>query len=201
MVRFTQLTLALRFNRHTGARGALRLGMNELTSAVGPHDHFQGSFDAPSVLVQYGDYECPDSKAAYAIVKQIQAELGHDLCFVYRHFPLVDIHPYAEPAAEAAEAAHSQGRFWEMHDTLYLYSPGLELTNIVGYAEELDLEAAQIRREVRSHLYLPRVQKDVESGIRSGVHGTPTFFINGVRYQGENDLESLLDALRVRRAA
>jgi protein-disulfide isomerase len=171
--------------------------MSELVPAVSKRDHILGPLDAPIVLVEYGDYQCPHCKAAYPNVKAIQVELGDRLCFAYRHFPLIEIHPLAEPAAEAAEAADAQGRFWEMHDMLFLHSPALDLAHLVTFATKIGLGMDLFLRELRSHHYLPRVQADLASGVRSGVYGTPTFFINGIRHQGGYDLESLLDALRV----
>jgi formate-nitrite transporter family protein len=173
--------------------------MNQLTPPVAELDHRRGSLDAPSVLVQFGDYECPSCKAVYPIIKQLLAEAGDQLCFVYRHFPLTDIHRHAELAAEAAEAAEVQRRFWDMHDLLYENSPALTMSDLLNYARELDLEVDRIRLEVRSHLFLSRVLENVGSGLQSGVKGTPTFFINGAPYDGGHDLESLLDAIRVAR--
>ena len=175
--------------------------MNELTPPVTELDHHRGPLDAPTVLVEFGDYECPDSASVYPVVEQLLAEAGDQLCFVYRHFPLTDIHRRAEAAAEAAEAAAAQGRFWEMHDALYENSPALELQDILSYARELDLEQDRFRGEVRARLYLSRVQLNVESGLQTGVKGTPTFFINGVHYRGGYDVESMLEALKLARTA
>jgi protein-disulfide isomerase len=172
--------------------------MNELTPPVSELDHHRGPLDAPSVLVQFGDYECPDSAAVHPLIQQLIAEAGDQICFVYRHFPLSDIHRNAEPAAEAVEAAHTQGRFWEMHDALYENSPALELPDLLSYARDLDLDEDRVRAEIRSHLYLARVQLNIESGLQTGVHATPTFFINGVHYRGSYDVESMLEALKVR---
>src|SRR6266852_6664670 len=171
--------------------------MVELSVPVSERDHIQGSLDAPVTLVEYGDYECPHCTAAHAVVSAIQQELGDELCFAYRHFPLVQIHPHAEPAAESAEAADAQGRFWEMHDMLFENSPDLDGLALVRYAEQIGLEANRFVSDLRSHRYLPRIQEDMGSGLRSGVHGTPTFFINGMRHRGGYDLESLLAAIRV----
>ena len=173
--------------------------MNELTPPVSELDHHRGSLDAPTVLVQFGDYECPDCAAVHPIVLQLLAEAGDQLCFVYRHFPLSNIHHKAAQAGEAAEAAGAQGRFWDMHDTLYDNSPALDLPDLVSYARELGLDADRFRDAVRTHLYIPRVQLGIESGLETGVQGTPTFFINGTHYRGSYDAESMLEALKVAR--
>ena len=171
--------------------------MSKLRRPVTDQDHMQGPPDAALVLVEFGDYECPHCKAAYPVVKTVQAELGHQLCFVYRHFPLVEIHPYAVVAAEAAEAAGAQGRFWQMHYRLFQNSPELTFEDVLTYAADIDLNLQQFVQSLRTRRHLPRVQENVESGLSSGVRGTPTFFINGVRHKGGYDLASLLEALRV----
>jgi protein-disulfide isomerase len=171
--------------------------MNELTPPVSELDHHRGSLDAPVILVEFGDYECPDTVAAHPIVQQLLAEAGDQICFVYRHFPLQDKHRLAEPAAEAAEAADSQGRFWEMHDALLENSPALDLADLARYFQEFGLDDDRFYGEVRSHLYFSRVQLNIESGFQTGVTGTPAFFINGVHYRGNHDLESMLEAVKV----
>jgi protein-disulfide isomerase len=175
--------------------------MNELTPPVTELDHRRGSLDAPSILVEFGDYECPDTAAVHPVVEQLLAEAGDQLCFVYRHFPLKDIHRNAELAAEAAEAAASQGRFWEMHDALLENSPALDMADLVSYSRDLDLDEGRFRAELRAHLYVSRVQLHIESGLQTGVKGTPTFFINGVHYRGSYDIESMLEALKLARTA
>jgi protein-disulfide isomerase len=132
---------------------------------------------------------------AHAIVKQIQERLGDRLRFVFRHFPLVEIHPHAELAAEAAEAAGAQGKFWEMHDTLYAHQDRLDGPHLLGYAARLGLDMDSFEHDLRQHKYAPRVREDYQSGILSGVSGTPSFFINDVRYEGSWDGPSLLAAL------
>jgi protein-disulfide isomerase len=175
--------------------------MNELTPPVSELDHHRGPLDAPTILVEFGDYECPDTAAVHPVIEELLAEAGDQLCFVYRHFPLTDKHRNAQPAAEAAEAADMQGHFWEMHDALLENSPALEFPDLVAYARELGLEEERFRAEVRSHSCLSRVQLNIENGLRTGVTGTPTFFINGVHYRGSYDLESMLEALKLARAA
>jgi protein-disulfide isomerase len=160
--------------------------MSRLTPPLGPRDHTQGSPHAVVTLVEYGDFECPHCGAAYPIVKAIQEAMGSKLLFAYRHFPLTRIHPHAEHAAEIAEAAGKHGKFWEMHDVLFEHQDALEDEQLVAYAEALGIDPEWGTAE-------PRVREDFASGVRSGVNGTPTFFINGVRYDGGTD--TLLDAL------
>jgi protein-disulfide isomerase len=169
--------------------------MATLKPPVGPRDHMQGPPDAPVTLVEYGDYECPFCGAAYAIVKAIQERLGDQLCFVFRNFPLTEAHPHAEDAAEAAEAAGGQGKFWPMHDMLYENQDALEPEDLVQYARSLRLDLPRFVKELSEHVWAERVREDFRSGVRSGVNGTPTFFINGVRHDGGYDMASLLAAI------
>ena len=166
-----------------------------LKPPVGPRDHIQGPPDAPVQLVEFGDYECPYCGEAYPVVKAIQERLGDQMSFVFRNFPLAQAHPHAEEAAEAAEAAGAQGKFWEMHDMLYENQDALEPEDLVQYARALRLDLPRFVLEMREHLYKERVREDFRSGVRSGVNGTPTFFINGVRHDGPFDLVSLLAAI------
>ena len=166
-----------------------------LKPPVGPKDHMQGPPDAPVTLVEYGDYECPYCGEAYPVVKALQERLGDQMCFVFRNFPLAQAHPHAEEAAEAADAAGPQGKFWPMHDLLYENQDALEPEDLVQYARALRLDLPRFVREMREHVYTERVREDFRSGVRSGVNGTPTFFINGVRHDGPFDLESLLAAI------
>jgi protein-disulfide isomerase len=145
--------------------------------------------------VEYGDYQCPYCGEAYPIVKAIQERLGTRLCFVFRNFPLANMHPFAEHAAEAAEAAGAQGRFWEMHDVLFENQNALEDNDLAGYAESLGLDASRLMEEVAKGTHTARVREDFRGGVRNGVNGTPTFFINGGRYDGSLDAASLLAAL------
>ena len=155
-----------------------------LTPPVSERDHAAGAKDAPVTLVEYGDYECPYCGLAYPVVKRIQRELGSQLRFVFRNFPLAEAHPHAQLAAQAAEAAGAQGRFWEMHDKIFEHQDALEVEDLVGYAGSLGLDTAQIRRDIEAGTYTKRVREDFRSGVRSGVNGTPTFFVNGTRYDG-----------------
>jgi protein-disulfide isomerase len=168
----------------------------ELVLPVSERDHIQGSPNATKVLVEYGDYECPYCGAAYPIVKQVQAAMGDELAFVYRHFPLSNVHAHAWKAAEAAEAAGAQGAFWEMHDILFEHQDALAEHDLVRYARDIGVEVARFALELRAGIYAGRVHEDFRSGVLSGVNGTPTFFINGVRYDGRWDAASLLRALR-----
>jgi protein-disulfide isomerase len=168
----------------------------ELTLPVSEErDHFQGPADAPVTLVEYGDYECPYCGAAYPIVKDVEAQMGERLRFVFRNFPITTSHPHAERAAEAAEAAAPQGRFWEMHDHLYEHQRHLEDADLHRYAQELGLDVEKFDSELAENAYADRVREDFMSGVRSGVNGTPTFYINGERHDDSYDLETLLAAL------
>jgi protein-disulfide isomerase len=168
-----------------------------LTVPVSERDHVLGPATARVTLVEYGDYECPFCGAAHPILKQVQQVMGDDLRFAYRHFPLSQIHPHAYQAAEAAEAAGAQGRFWEMHDLLFANQDRLGLRDLIGYAGALDLDLERFVTDLRGHAYAGRLREDFLSGVRSGVNGTPTFFVNGMRHDGGYDLEALLEALRV----
>ena len=168
-----------------------------LTPPVSDNDHVAGSRDAPVTLVEYGDYECPYCGMAYPIVKAAQRALKSKLCFVFRNFPLAESHPHARRAAQAAEAAAAQGKFWQMHDMLYEHQDALEDADLVAYAESLGLDTDRFVRELEEATYAKRVRDDFRSGVRSGVNGTPTFFINGVRWDGAwADPSALVDALR-----
>jgi protein-disulfide isomerase len=166
-----------------------------LVVPVSERDHTSGPADAPVTLVEYGDYECLYCGQAYPIVKALQSRLGRRLRFAYRHFPLAEIHPLALGAAEAAEAAAAQGQFWEMHDLLYENQPALGESDLVRYAEQLELDVARFVNELARHTYEGRVREDFMSGVRSGVNGTPTFFINGIRHDGPWDIDGLGEAL------
>jgi protein-disulfide isomerase len=167
--------------------------IKSLTLPDPKRDHISGSADGSIKLLEYGDYECPFCAEAQTIVKAIQRRLGNDLCFAFRHFPLTNIHPHAEHAAEAAESAAAQGNFWGMHNILFANQEALEDENLATYAAELDLDETRLIREVTSSVYAPRIREDFKSGVRGGVNGTPTFFVNGERYDGE--LKLLLNAL------
>jgi protein-disulfide isomerase len=166
-----------------------------LALAVGTRDHTQGPANALVTLVEYGDYECPYCGRAYPIVKEIQRRLGDQLCFVFRNFPLSEMHPNAQQAAEAAEVAGAQREFWAMHDMLFENQQALELEDLRGYAQAIGLDSARFDREMEAHTAAARVREDFISGARSGVNGTPTFYINGIRHDAGFDLPVLLAAI------
>jgi protein-disulfide isomerase len=173
----------------------------ELTPPVSTQDHAAGPDDAPVTLVEYGDFECPYCGMAHPIVQAAQRELGSQLRFVFRHFPLAEAHPHARLAAQAAEAAGAQGRFWEMHDMLFEHQDALDAEDLVGYAKTLGLDTARFARDLESGTYAKKARDDFRSGVRSGVNGTPTFFVNGTRYDGswangEAFIKALHDAAR-----
>jgi protein-disulfide isomerase len=167
-----------------------------LRTPVGDHDHVLGPADAPVSLVEYGDYECPHCRRAHPIVASVLRELGAHVRFTYRHFPLSEIHPHAEHAAEMAEAAGERGSFWPMHNLLFENQEALEDEDLVEYASRLGIAPSWSLSALESGRYARRVQEDFMSGVRSGVNGTPTFFINGIRHDGSWDEASLLDALQ-----
>jgi len=167
----------------------------------GERDHVQGLPSAAVTLVQYGDYECPYCGAAYPIVKDVQARMGEAMRFVFRNFPISTSHPHAEHAAEAAEAAAAQGRFWEMHDLLYERQRHLTDDDLHAYATELGLDVERFDKEMAEHVHADRVHEDFMSGVRSGVNGTPTFYINGVRHDDSYEADVLLDALEAAAAS
>jgi formate-nitrite transporter family protein len=158
--------------------------MSTLAPPVSEHDHIAGPDDAPVTLVEYGDFECPYCGMAHPIVKAAREQLGARLRFVFRHFPLREIHPHAEHAAEAAESAGAQGHFWSMHDAIFENQDALEDEHLAAYASGLKLDAERVLGDLASGTYKKRVREDFRSGVRSGVNGTPTFFINGERYNG-----------------
>jgi protein-disulfide isomerase len=168
---------------------------DRLTPPLGPGDHVDGPPDASLELVMYGDFQCPFCTAAQPILARVRDRLGAELRFAYRHFPLRTVHPGAERAAQASEAAAAQGAFWPMHDALYGLRGKLGLEDIAGAAARLGLDVARLRAELADGTHAARVQADVESGLAGGVAGTPTFFIAGTRHTGAFDAQSLIDAL------
>src|SRR6266571_7800073 len=167
-----------------------------LAVPVSQRDHQQGPATAPVTLVEYGDYECPYCGQAYPIIKEIQRRLGNKLRFVFRNFPLTEIHLHAQHAAEAAEAAAAQNKFWEMHDHLYEHQQALDDEHLEKYAAKVGLDLARFNNDMSTHAHAGRIREDFLSGIHSGVNGTPTFYINGIRYNDSWDLETLLETLR-----
>ncbi len=167
-----------------------------LTQPVSARDHAAGPSDAPLTLVEYGDYQCPYCGAAYPVVKRLQKTLGKKLRFVFRNFPLTQAHPYARIAAEAAEAAALQDKFWEMHDLLFEQQTLLKPEILPLWAKKIGLNVEQFGNDIEQAVVEKRIKEDRQSGIRSGVNGTPTFFINGTRYDGSPGYDSLLAALK-----
>jgi predicted DsbA family dithiol-disulfide isomerase len=158
-------------------------------------DHMVGPPDAPLQLVEYTDFECPSCQAALRVLDRIRTRLGDELVLVVRHFPVADAHPMAPIAAEAVEAAGAQGRFWDMYRRIYGdRSPPTE-DSLRRHAARLKLDVTRFERELRDHIHRQRVLEDFESGLQSGVNGTPTFFVNGVRHDDEHTFDSFLGAL------
>jgi protein-disulfide isomerase len=154
----------------------------------GPEDHYLGPADAPAVLVEYGDYECPHCAAAHAVIRQVLEEAGDEVRFIFRHFPLVEIHPAAQAAAETAEsgAAHrGNDAFWDLHDILFANQDALDADDLLGYAESIGVDSAAVADDLSTGAMSARVRDDFEGGLRSGVTGTPTFFLNGRRFDGD----------------
>jgi protein-disulfide isomerase len=168
---------------------------DRLILPVSDRDHCQGNPAAKITLVEYGDYQCPECQAAHYMVLSIQQQLGEQMQLVFRHFPQSDLHPEAYHAAEAAEAAASQNQFWEMHTHLLQHQTKLADSNLVEYAIALFLDVNQFLAEMASDCHMARVQADIESGMQSGVIKTPTFFINGLKYNDDRQLETLLEAV------
>jgi protein-disulfide isomerase len=175
-----------------------------LRPPVSEQDHAAGSADAPLTLVEYGDYQCPHCAAADLVVRAVQKAVGPELRFVFRNFPLAEMHPAAEPAAEFAEGAAVQGKFWEAHDAIFAWSrrhgpPSLGLEAFDAIANNLKLDASALEAAMVEHRFLERIKHDFNGGVRSGVNGTPTFFINGVRFDGAPTVEGLTEALQAAR--
>ena len=164
-------------------------------------DHILGPESAELTLLEYGDFECVDCGQAYPVVKDVQEHFGENLRFAFRNFPLTHTHAHAETAAQAAEFAATHGKFWEMHDLLFENQDDLTPAALIRYAETLELPGADLRRALESRTFRQRVRDDFTGGVRSGVSGTPTFFINGRRHEGAFDFDILVDALALARAA
>ncbi len=167
-----------------------------LTVPVNDRDHIQGPATAAVTVVEYGDFECPYCDEAYFVVKEIQRQLGDQLCFVFRHFPLADVHPHARHAAEASEVVGAQGKFWEMHDSLFEHQEQLDDAGLEEQAVALGLDRERFQQDMEHHTYAHHVQEDVESGRHSRVSGTPSFFINGVFHDDTYKLDVLLPAIK-----
>lgn len=170
--------------------------MAKLRPAINSDDHIQGNKNAPIELVEYGDYQCPHCGRAYPIIKSIQKKLGNDLKFVFRNFALSESHPNAVNAAVAAEAASAQNKFWEMHDIIYENQQHLDDVALIKYAAKIGLNIEQFEADFETSKFLEKTESDFESGVRSGVNGTPSFFINGEKYEDDWSEEPLLEYLR-----
>jgi len=170
--------------------------MSRLRLAVSSDDHIQGKPTAPIELVEYGDYQCPHCGHAYPILKSIQEKMGSKLKLVYRNFPLAEIHPDAVNAAMAAEAAGLQNKYWEMHDHIFEHQNRLNDSSLIKYAEQLGLDVEQFNIDRKSEALIQKVETDFESGVRSGVNGTPSFFINGEKYNGSWEEDEFLSYLQ-----
>jgi protein-disulfide isomerase len=167
-----------------------------LAADIGDHDHIRGTPGAPMRLLIYGDYECPYTRKAMISVDQVRGRLGDALVFAFRNFPLTEIHPHALHAALAAEAADLQGKFWDMHDLLFRRQNALADHDLAAHAASIGLDGDRFRADFADRRGLPRIERDIESGVRSGVQGTPTIFINGNRHLEAYDSASLINALR-----
>jgi len=164
-----------------------------LKPAVSNTDHTQGNLNADLVIVEYGDYQCPYCGAAYPVLKELMDQFGSQVKFVFRNFPLSQLHQYARPAARAAEAAASQGKFWEMHDLIFENQQQLDESFLLALAEKLNLDMEKFNAELENPTVSDKIDADFESGMRSGVNGTPSFFVNGNKFDGgATDLFQLL---------
>jgi protein-disulfide isomerase len=173
--------------------------MTDLKPAVHATDHHAGNINAEIVLVEYGDYECPYCGRAYPLIKRLLDEKGDDFHFVFRNFPLREIHPYAYISAITAEAAGKQGKFWEMHDLIFENQKKLNAFFLLSLSRSLDLDYIQFTKYSKSPEVESRIETDIESGVRSGVNGTPSFFINGMRLETYDETyDSLLDAIQLK---
>ncbi len=165
--------------------------LSKLLLPIQPDDHVQGEADARFTLVEYGDYECPGCGRLFTTICELRDRWPHDLRLVFRQYPLSGIHPHALQAAEAAEAAGAQGKFWEMHDLLFAHQNALATKDLRKYADELTLDAKRFSADLKKHVYEERVRVDFRRGVANGVYGTPGLFINGVRYNDPVDSNSL----------
>jgi protein-disulfide isomerase len=174
--------------------------MPRLRVPVTDRDHVRGPARASVTLVEYGDFQCPFCGRAFYVLQEVEQRMRRDLRFVFRHFPITEAHPLALPAAEAAEAAGAQGKFWEMHDQLYLNQPEFEPDSLLGYARQLHLDINRFIDDLQNHRYQQHVRNDFMGGVRSGVNGTPCLFINDVRYDGPVEEAELLRVLETARS-
>ena len=171
--------------------------MEEFTAPVlTADDHLLGPADAPVTVIEYGDYECPYCRGAARDVRLLLDQLPGKIRFVFRNFPIPQLHPHAEQAAEAAEAAAAQGKFWDMYELLLRPAAQLDRRALLGYAERLGLDVARFENDVTGNIYAGKIERDVREGIRNGVNATPKFYVNGRRIDGKVPLEGLAEAVR-----
>jgi protein-disulfide isomerase len=172
----------------------------QISASASTQDHIQGELNATVVVVMYGDYQCLQSANVYRLIKSIQQQLSvsleeNHLCFIFRHFPQTQIHPHAQHAAEATEAAAAQGQFWPMHDMLFIHSQELGNGYLVEYADNLGLDISRFLQDMSKHLHIDRINQDLESGHSSGVNTAPALFVNGVRYSDRWSIKQLMSAI------
>ena len=173
----------------------LQVTVSRLRAPVTDEDHSYGSTDAAVTVVEYADFQCPHSAAVHSSIAQVLQQRADTVRLVFRHFPLTNVHPYAELAAETAEAAGDHGCFWEMHDWLFEHQEQLDPVHLALGAEQVGLPVDDVAGEVNDHVRLDRIRRDFVGGIRSGVDGTPAFFVNGIRHDGGHALPDLLAAV------
>jgi protein-disulfide isomerase len=172
------------------------LALSKLLLPIQPGDHVEGSPHARYTLVEYGDYECPMCGSLFVTIRQLHEQFGEDVRLVFRHYPLSGIHPHAQQAAEAAEAAAAQNHFWQMHDLLFEHQHALGTKDLYLYSQQLALDFKRFRSELKERVYEDRVREDFRRGVQNGVYGTPGLFINGIRYNGGLDFKSILSKLK-----
>ena len=186
-----------RSDASSGEAGLNKKETITLKNAVTPQDHYSGLADAPATLVEYGNFECVYCGRAYPIIKEVQRLLADNLRFVFRHFPIVKTHPHSIRAAEAAEAAGAQGKFWPMHDELFTHQSALEDPDLLRYGGRIGVDVERFAADMAEHSFLKKIEADYNrSLLDEHVTGTPTFYINNERYTGATDVESLLDAIK-----
>lgn len=169
--------------------------MPNLRVPISSEDHVLGGSNALITFLEYGDYECSRCKEAHSIVKEIQNHFGGQLRFIFRHFSLKEVHPHAELAAETAEFASTKGKFWEMQDLIYANQDRLSIPLMIDFAQKLNLPERELEEVLKNKVYEAKIRKDFMGGVRSGVNGTPTFFINDQRYDGPHTYEALVAAI------
>ncbi len=171
------------------------LQLSHLLLPIQPDDHVQGPPGARLTLVEYGDYQCPACGQLFLTIRQLHEQLANEVRFVYRHYPLSGLHPLAQAAAEAAEAAGAQGKFWEMHDLLFDHQTAMGKKTFEEFAEELTLDTNRFRKDLKDRTFESRVREDFKRGVANGVYGTPGLFVNGIRQLGAFDPASILAEL------